>query len=640
MRATRLLFASLLALSACFGGSETTSSSSTPPSADVPSVKINKPGQAKFLQGDVVSGERTKVYTLIWGADMAMHWANGGAMTREGSIFHDLGLNIELVPGDKISEQIASYKAGESVYIRGTFDMVALQAAKEELCFDGSTICPIEFLQMSVSNGDHIVGFKGIESLKDLKPGMRIGLMVDGPHMGFIHRALASVGMTIDQFEIVWYDSLFSDPTTGTIGPDGGLRKGEIDVACVVTSPGMLQLTGEDLVGSGMEGTLEGARVIESTKWREWDVKDVLMAHPIHYRDNTEEVVALSAGYLKAVDDLNILEDRQDPEFYALMEYMVPVFGMPNAAEAAGLFSDAKWPGYKGNVEYIDPENTHGFYDDRKIAADVIRAFGYGDGSEAQHIQHVPPAFWQHPKFKEVLSVSLEMERTQRFDLEAAEAAVLEFETTGFGGALLTRSAQFAANTTKVDHKQYAEYYDELWHEMDDHPGALLVIRGHLDNGKFLQVWHGIAKEKGLIVPLDPNDLQPRAFSFEGRVVDFMDPAATEVARQIVESGRVAGKWTDPEGMTFDIEEMVSASKLESLERAQDMRRGYIEYNRAQGRDVDESMIQVYGSGFSEPLVACPMGKRESSLNRRAEAMIMPPTKNLLEASSASDYIW
>ncbi|MEM6315307.1 MAG: nitrate ABC transporter substrate-binding protein, partial [Planctomycetota bacterium] len=99
--------------------------------------------------GDVVGdgvNEPVQVPFITWGGDVATFHANGGLETAAGSTYADLGLKLNLTPGDDFEQQVRDYLSGESPFLRGTFNMLAL--ASGTIGQDPRTK-PVVFLQLT-----------------------------------------------------------------------------------------------------------------------------------------------------------------------------------------------------------------------------------------------------------------------------------------------------------------------------------------------------------------------------------------------------------------------------------------------------------------------------------------------------------
>ena len=254
--------------------------------------------------GDIKAGAEDEISTLIWGGDIPLMFANGTNLsTQPKSYFASQGWNVKLVPGDNYIEQVKKYITGERVLLRGTMGM--LGQSSEVTGADPRTK-PTILVQYTYSLGDHIVGRGTIKNLNDLKDFEKknsrkpvIVAQQGGPHVVLIYESLKIVGMTIDDVEIVWVKDL-----AGPAGPAAYFRKPTekaADLCCVIT-PDMLGLcSGLDQVGSGAEGTIANASVVNSTSSMSRVVVDVIACRTDWYNANKEKAAKFVAAYLKAL---------------------------------------------------------------------------------------------------------------------------------------------------------------------------------------------------------------------------------------------------------------------------------------------------------------------------------------------------
>src|SRR5437870_3699795 len=110
--------------------------------------------------------EVLKVPYLFWGGDVASFHANGGIKTKSGSIFDKQGLKLEFTDGNDFEKQVTDYLAGETPFIRGTFSQLGQKC--DVLGKDPRTR-PVVILQLTWSQGDHLVSREGLKTLSDLK---------------------------------------------------------------------------------------------------------------------------------------------------------------------------------------------------------------------------------------------------------------------------------------------------------------------------------------------------------------------------------------------------------------------------------------------------------------------------------------
>lgn len=119
-----------------------------------------------MTSGPKANNKTVEVPYIFWGGDIATFLANGDLKTGQGSTYQQMGLEMQLVPGDDFVGQVRNYLSGKSPMLRGTMHMIGL--AGEVLGADPRTK-PVIILQLSWSAGDHIVAKKGVKNLNDLK---------------------------------------------------------------------------------------------------------------------------------------------------------------------------------------------------------------------------------------------------------------------------------------------------------------------------------------------------------------------------------------------------------------------------------------------------------------------------------------
>ena len=338
---------------------------------------------AKDLIGDVSVGEATsgeRMPIILWGGEAATFWANGGVKTTPNSIYAKAGLKLTLTPGDDSIQQARDYLSGKSPYFRGTFRMACLFA--EEFNKDPRTK-PVMILQLTYSLGDHMVSRANVKTLNDLK-GKTICLQQGGPHLGLVEDSLSSVGLAWSDVNIVWAKDL----TATDNSPAEMMRKdSKIDVACVVT-PDMIGLcSGLDQTGSGAEGTIKGARVLNSTATMSRSVADVIVCRSDYFKAHRDEVQKIVVGYLQATEAVVKARKQYDstgksPQYVTAMKQMQKFFtaeALPTIEEDVhGLILDANFVRIPGNEAFFnDPNNLVGFNAKQESGLDMAVKLGY-----------------------------------------------------------------------------------------------------------------------------------------------------------------------------------------------------------------------------------------------------------------------
>jgi len=608
-----------LLLVSCFGGSDTTTTTTDPVGTGegpTPLAAVDLP------TGKQVSGTPTRVPFILWGGDMATFYGNRGTRTLEGSVFAKHGLNVELVRGDDFAQQVEDYKAGRSPYLRGTFRMVGMVMA--ELCEDPDT-CPMPVMQMTWSAGDHMVAREEITDLKSLK-GKTGAIQKGGPHVGMMDDILRDANLTWDDINVVWMDNV-----TGEDSPVSEFRSNtEVDFAFAIT-PDMFGLTGGlDTAGTGAEGTVKGARVAVSTAERSYTIADMYFVRPDYYRDHALDVQKFAVAYLESVEKVIDLkkayEGSGSDEFLQLLTLTQSIYGeadIPTLEDAHGLIADCNFVGHPGNVSFFTEQgNPRGFEVFVKRSNDL--AVGQGYAKKRAKLEP-SPLDWTSTAFTSVLTKTSST-RAPRFQAEAVQS---EIEALDAGGKLddntiLSFTISFEANQTVFSAAQYRKEYDKAVELLGQYGNAVLVIRGHADPTKTLKelVEAGIAKG----VLKRSGTAGAYTYYYNGRPLDLND---TEAMVQLVQSGAFDG---DAE---HNPRETLTAALNLSLERAEEVRNSVSDYASAQGLKVDPSQIQPQGVGIREPLIAKPRSMDEAQQNMRVEFRLIRITA---EIASTSDF--
>ncbi len=332
----------------------------------------------------VQPGSVVSIPYLTWGGDVATFMANGGLETQPGSVYDSLGLKLKLTAGDDFPAQVKDYLSGKTPFLRGTMRM--LGQASEVIGRDPRTK-PVVILQLSWSAGDHIVSRENLKTLNDLRREdgkVRIACQQGGPHVGLLYDSLDAAKIGRDEVEIVWVSDL-----TGANGPAEAFRKdASIDACCVIT-PDMIGLTGGyDSTGSGAEGTVKGANVLNSTRDMSRSIADVYAVRADWWQDHADFVTKFVAGYLKSTQQLVGLRrefeqsQRMSDEYRRVLTMAQNIFGqdvLPTLeVDGHGLLLDCGFVGLPGQISFFeDRGNLSGFEAKMSAALDLATSWGY-----------------------------------------------------------------------------------------------------------------------------------------------------------------------------------------------------------------------------------------------------------------------
>jgi ABC-type nitrate/sulfonate/bicarbonate transport system substrate-binding protein len=569
----------------------------------------------------VAKSDVLQVPFITWGGDVATFHANGGLMTKPGSIFAKEKLNMKLTPGDDFIAQVKDYLSGKSPFLRGTFRM--LGQASEVLGQDPRTK-PVVIMQLSWSAGDHIVSRESLKTLNDLK-GKKIACQQGGPHVGLLYDSLAAAQLTKDDVTIVWTDDL-----TGPNGAAEAFRKdNSIDACCVIT-PDMFGLTGGfDTVGSGAEGTVKGARILNSTQQMSRSIADVYAVRKDWYDANQDQVKKFVAGYLRASQDVvSMRKDfetnkRMSPVYSALLKQSQQIFGeavIPSIEiDGHGLLLDCTFVGLPGQIAFFkDAGNLSGFDAKLKSALDLATSWGYA----SKRIGFDPVAL----DYREIAKLAgveyVEPQQTERF-ADAAESMDDFFGENLDTNTIVSFTISFEPNQNEFSADRYGAEFNRALKAASTFGNARVVIRGHSDPTKTLVDMLRAGMGKGVIKQTGTRGNY--SYFLNGKPLDLQ---RVDDLQKLIEQGVFSGSSPDP---SVTMQAALNLSK----KRAEAVRDALVGFASSQGSKLDPSQITPVGAGIADPVVAKPANLDEAKQNMRVEFRIV---KVEAEAIQSSDF--
>ncbi|MFK7961605.1 MAG: ABC transporter substrate-binding protein [Phycisphaerales bacterium] len=554
--------------------------------------------------GPVRDGGRLEMPFILWGGDVATFHANGGLQTTPDSRFGAAGLAVDLRPGDDFPEQVRRYLRGDSPFLRGTMRMLGL--ASEVIGRDPRTK-PVVFLQLSFSEGDHLLGREPVRQTKDLA-GRRVAVQRSGPHVGMLDDMLRSAGLGWNDIEVVWCDTI-----TGEGSPAAAFAADSTIAACTVVTPDMLALVGDlDAVGSGAEGTVAGARVINSTAYASRSITDVYAVRRDWYDANRATVDAMLGGWLQSSVELESMRDafestgRMTPPYQATLTQAQTIFGadvLPTIeVDTHGLLLDANFADLADTERFFTRSGfVAGFQ--RKMAQSIDLASTLGAVGQRMPMDAAATDF-------AALSARTGLARFE------AQAQAESFQ--GLDDLEVTPESVLVQFTIEFDPDQRTfpidRYRDEFRNAVEQaglYGNSVVVVRGHSDPTKTLGDMVRAGMSSGVIKRSGQRG--EYTYFYEGKQVDIGDPAVVE---RMVRSGAFSGQGSDPM-MT-----MQAALNL-SQQRAEAVREALISFAGGEGLDISAGQFQSQGVGIAEPLVRLPRNASQAAKNRRVEFAIL-----------------
>ena len=558
---------------------------------------------------------------LTWGGDVATFLANGDMKTKKGSTFDKLGLDMQLVPGDDFIGQVRNYMSGKTPFLRGTMHMLGLSS---EVTGSDPRTKPVVILQLSWSAGDHIVGRRTIKNLNDLK-GKKIACQQGGPHVGLLYDSLSAAQIAKNDVTIVWVKDL-----TGANGPAEAFRKDPTIDACCVITPDLIGLTsGFDSVGSGAEGTVEGAHLVNSTQQMSRSIADVYAVRRDWFDANKPMVENFVAGYLKGTEDLVALRKgftdakKMSEPYKQILTLAQKTFGvevLPTLdIDAHGLLLDCSFVGLPGQIAFFrDKGNLSGFEAKMAETLNLATTWGYADA----RLGFDPNAF----DYKEIAKLGgipyVEPTNTERFSTNAESTDTFLGDNLD-ANTIVSFTINFEPNMEEFSVDRYGAEFQRAVKAASTFGNAKVVIRGHTDPTKTLidLVQSGI--EKGILKQTGVKG--SFKYFFEGKELDLTN---TKSIVELVKAGAFSGGKSDP------MVTMQAALNL-SKKRADAVRDAVAKFAKQAEANLDLSQIVPVGAGVTEPVIAKPKSPTEAKENMRVEFRIV---RVEAEAITPSDF--
>lgn len=557
----------------------------------------------------VAQGNTVNVPFIFWGGDIATFLANGDLKTKAGSTYQKLGLDMQLQPGDDFVGQVRNYMSGKSPMLRGTMHMIGL--AGEVVGQDPRTK-PVVILQLSWSAGDHIVARKSIRTLNDMK-GKKIACQQGGPHVGLLYDSLTAAGLNRNDVTIVWTKDI-----TGPDGPAEAFRKDpSIDACCVVT-PDMIGLTsGLEAEGTGAEGTVTGARVVNSTVQMSRSIADVYAVRRDWYDANKEWVKKFVAGHLKATEQLVAMRkaysesSKMAKEYEQILALSQRIYGasvLPTIeGDVHGLLLDCAFVGLPGQIAFFQQKsNASGFDETMSRAVNLATQWNY----TTVRTGFEPNDF----DYKDIAKIGgieyVEPKALERFS-PTGEATDLFLGENLDANTIVSFSINFEPNEQSFSTDRYGAEFLRALKQASQFGNARVVIRGHADPTKTLVdlVKAGIAK--GVIQQVG----QQGNFRYfiNGKSLDLNN---TKQIVEMVRAGTFGGGTVDP------MVTMQAAMNL-SQSRAEAVKKSLEQYAKESNINIDVSQIVPVGAGILEPIIPKPRNMEEAKENMRVEFRIV-----------------
>lgn len=557
-----------------------------------------------------VNPTRTLLVPLItWASDGVTVTANGGLTPNPNSpLARALGVSVQLEVIDDFDTQVANYISGKSAFLRGTADMIAL--ASEALKQKDPGLEPVVFLQLSTSTGaDGFVGI-GLEKLEDLK-GKTIVTQRNGPHLSLVGNMLKDAGLKPSDVTLKYVREITLPPKrdakAAAIDPANALRRDSSLAGATLISPDILAVTAGGNVGTGLEGTVNGAKPVFTTRTANNIIFDVYAVRRDVLDHNIPLIEAFRAEHLKQQEDFlaelaNVAKKaaadrRKLDDFKKTCRPLARIFLQDEGAVNdyivwAGV--DSQLAGNFGNVRFFDDQNPVGLRSTTERIQDLFVQLGLVRNTVA--IASYVPVVEATTTPKPVMPAKQTFANAQ----DVRKAA----ESKG-ANVLYRYTFKFSATTSDIAWRDYPDVFQKINETVTRYGGAIVQLRGHADN------------------------------FFANFVAAKRQQNEATYQRKNKQNGQFE---TLP---LPKLEEIVNDANSLSYARAFAVKKAYAAYVRESLRlspeELDLSRFDVKGLGINEPLIRRPSTAEQRAENMRGEMLIIAAESELPAEFGAED---
>jgi ABC-type nitrate/sulfonate/bicarbonate transport system substrate-binding protein len=434
---------------------------------------------------DCAKFSQLPVPIIAWGGDMPTIYANGSTdVTSPGSLFAKQNLSVKLYREDRLAKQVEDFVSCKTPFLRGTLGMIA--QTSDVLNADPRTK-PVVIYQLTWSEGGDVLVVKdGIKEPKDLA-GKKIVLQAYGPHVDYLTTVLKSAGVALPDVTIQWVKDLTAADKT-SVDPAKAFREDPSVQAAFVISPDANALTSGGKIGTGSEDSVKGAHILLSTKTANRIIADVYVVRRDWFDANQDTVFAFVHALMLAQEaSAKLIADKQPKKAYdELIKASARMLlgSADSTADAEGLWGDARFVGWKGNVQFLAddsfPRNLAKLSAEASEALITLKLI-------AKPVS-VTAAALDYAKLSEGITDTAGIEAS-RFSKDAVEKLMRERQQADkmAEGRLFSFEIRFAPNQQAFTADLYGTEFDRVIGLVSTYGGALLTIEGHADTLEYLK---------------------------------------------------------------------------------------------------------------------------------------------------------
>ncbi|MBI4425258.1 MAG: ABC transporter substrate-binding protein, partial [Elusimicrobia bacterium] len=337
---------------------------------------------------------------------------------------------------------------------------------------------PVVVYQLTWSaGGDALVAKAGIRTPKDLK-GRTIALQSYGPHVDYLGKVLADAGLSFADVTLRWVKDLTGTDQT----PASAFRESGVDAAMAII-PDAMALTSGGKVGTGAEDSVQGARILLTTKSANRIIADLYAVRSDYLEKNRDAVQSFVRALLRAQEEVKgLFRDpaarRQDYQALLAASGQLLLDSPQATKDVEGLYADAEFAGYPGNVQFFaTPQYPRSF---ERLQAEIQAGFvPLGLLGSRQKIGH---ARWDYDRLKAGLKDTA-ASSAPRFDKDQVARVVSHRQKQGTldQSGLFSFEVFFKPNQSDFPVNLYEESFKRAIDLASTYGGAVLTVEGHSD---------------------------------------------------------------------------------------------------------------------------------------------------------------
>ncbi|SDK73302.1 OmpA family protein [Catalinimonas alkaloidigena] len=270
-------------------------------------------------------------------------------------LFARQNAQVTLVREDDFRKQVEASLSGRTPYVRGTLGMIT--AAAEAFQAQGGDLVVIYQLTWS-AGGDALV----VRADYDLKEIKTLAAPLYGPAMDYLPHLWQDKALKSTKIRWVAEPTLPGYATPGKVVDPASVFQADPTLdAALCLLPDALMLTSNGTIGTGAEGSVKGATLLQSTQADAKVIADVYAVRKDYLEQHPQEVARLVQALMEAETRLEALaKTPTDPAYRRLLTTTAQhLFGTAHAtAETEELWNGYQFVGREENQTFFTGQDS------------------------------------------------------------------------------------------------------------------------------------------------------------------------------------------------------------------------------------------------------------------------------------------